>query len=312
MIKIPRSNSPLLQDYKFDQYSGYPSTNKQAWISLLKSRIELLSADPNTKIYSNIGAQAAFLFTVETPKWDEDHFGFKLGKINNPFLSGRIIPTKIKEIISSIIHNAKSSKMRVLIARVNGDNLALIHAMEELGFKYYETIIWPVTDLGSLTLQINGVTYFDKEINKIEELAYIAKNYQYQRGHYHCDINFTKTAVNEMYAKWVISAVLSNKKVAIIKERNKVLGYFVCEIDENLSNATGYKYGRLQSLALDGSFHGKGYGKKLFEGTLALLKKEGCKYVDSGYASKNHQSGKLHSKHNFFSVFEEVTMHLWL
>lgn len=312
MIKIPKTASPLLQNYEFDQYFRYPSTNRQAWISLLKKRIGLLLADKNTKIYSDTNNNFSFFFAVETSKWDEDHYGFKMGKIINPFLSGEITPPKIKEIISSIIHNAKNSKIRVLTARVNGDNLALIHAMEDLGFRYYETIIWPVVNLSSFIPRVNGVTYFDKKIGKVEELAYIAKNYQYQRGHYHCDCNFDKTAVNEMYAKWVTSAVSSNKKIAVIKEKKRIIGYFVCEIDDNLSKATGYKYGRLQSLAIDGSFQGRGHGKKLFEGTLALLQREGCQYVDSGYASKNHQSERLHVKCKFSGVYEEVTLHRWL
>ena len=35
-------------------------------------------------------------------------------------------------------------------------------------------------------------------------------------------------------------------------------------------------------------------------------------YVDSGYASKNHLSARLHSLFGFYSVFEEITLHFWI
>jgi hypothetical protein len=38
----------------------------------------------------------------------------------------------------------------------------------------------------------------------------------------------------------------------------------------------------------------------------------GGEYVDSGYATKNHASAKLHTENGFYSTYEEVTLHKWL
>jgi L-amino acid N-acyltransferase YncA len=308
-----RSRSEFfLGDYTFDQYYLYPSAKKDPWIDLYYNQIERKQKDLRTIFYPDLENATSALFTVVHPEWDEDHFGFRISKISNPFVPAEMPETKTVEILSSILSDANKNGTRVIIARVNGDNLGLIHAMQDLGFRYYETIIWPVSDVDSQDLSTHNVRFFDREKDKVEDIITIAGNFQYQRGHFHCDNRFDKNSVNNMYAKWVKTAILSEKKIAIIKNEDRIAGYFICEIDETLSDATGYHYGRLQSLALDDSFRGKGFGKRLFEGTLALLKNAGCKYVDSGYASKNHLSAKLHSFYGFSSVYEEITMHLWL
>ncbi len=313
-MKTANLNIPanlFLEDYKYDQYCLYPSKNKNSWVDFFYNRLEQLNEDSNAKVFLSDDSTGSLLFSLVSSKWDEDHFGFKVGKINNPIVPSSSSDSLVRGQLTSIIEYSKKAAITVLIARINGDNTRLIHLFEEIGFRYYENIIWPVTDLNLQDLKTFNVAFFNQGADNIDEVLNIAKNYQYQRGHYHCDSRFDKSKVNDLYVKWANTAVL-NKKIVVIRDDDRIAGYFICDIDEALSKATGYKYGRLQSLALDGTLRGKGYGKKLFEGTLALLKEEGCRYVDSGYASKNHISARLHSFHRFSSVYEEVTMHLWL
>ncbi|MBA3673379.1 MAG: GNAT family N-acetyltransferase [Chitinophagaceae bacterium] len=290
-----------LKDYRYDQYFLYPTLHNNAWKDIFLSRLNSIdgNADFNT-------------FNLEVSKWDEEHFGFKIGKINNPFSPIKEDYKQYKYEVKRLIEVSKENNVRVLILRINGDNINLIHEFENVGFRYYETIIWPVTNLDKQNFQYSDIRLFDSKSDNIDDLMKIARYNQYNRGHFHCDNNFEITKVNELYAKWVKTAAEENRHIAIIRNENKIVGYFVFAVDEKLSLATGYKYGRLQSLALDSRERGKGLGRKLFEGTLSLLKEYGCIYADSGYASKNHLSAKLHSMFGFSSVYEEVTMHLWL
>jgi L-amino acid N-acyltransferase YncA len=115
-----------------------------------------------------------------------------------------------------------------------------------------------------------------------------------------------------MYAKWVQTAWKNQDFIGIVEDDGRVAGYFVCKMDQDLSDALGFKYGRMRSLALDGKIRGKGLGIALFEGVMILMKELGAEYIDSGYASKNHVSARLHVKTSFYSVYEEVTFHQWL
>ena len=146
----------------------------------------------------------------------------------------------------------------------------------------------------------------------LPEVLRMAATNQYQRGHFHCDEKFDRAKVDALYAKWVLTTWTKKEPVAVIEHAGKVCGYFVFGIDESLSSAMGYKYGRLRSLTLDAATRGLALGRKLFAGTLALIAEAGGQYIDSGYATKNHGSARLHVQTNFYSAYEEVTLHKWL
>ncbi len=302
------------QNYKYDQYYPYPSLEAAAWIKLYKNRLDKITNDSRNKVFTLINETCGetMIIGLECSKWDEDLFGFRIGKIINPYVPDITKEKYLVMQLELIIRFAKRINIKVLIARLNGDNLKFIHILENKGFRYYETIIWPISDLSTIKPKIKRIVLFDKDKDDLNDLIRIANNFQYHRGHFHCDVRFNKETVNTLYSKWILSAIENNQIITIIKGKGKIIGYFICDIDRELSKATGYKYGRLKSLAIDNSYRGKGYGKELFEGTIALLKENDCRFVDSGYSSKNHRSAKLHSQFGFSSVYEEVTLHYWL
>jgi L-amino acid N-acyltransferase YncA len=110
----------------------------------------------------------------------------------------------------------------------------------------------------------------------------------------------------------VKSAFENKESVVIIENKGKIAGYFIVNIDKDLSDHLGFQYGRMKSLSIDSSFRGAGLGMRLFRGTIDYLTKSGAQVIDSGYSSRNHISAKLHYLNNFYSVYEEVTLHLWL
>ena len=299
-----------LDNYYGDHYRYYPSTSAEGWKLLFK---ETLSSNLNNFNYIyiiNLDGLLPILFGVRINLWDEEVFGFKL---SNSVVT--LFGNDIKLITNTIKASMKILKERdvkALIFRCNGDDLTTIHAVGNLGFRYYENIIWPVlktSNLRDFYIPNNVRSINDSEY---KEVASIAKKYQYDRGHFFCDERFDKNAISNLYAKWVNSCKVSNTDVKVIEFNGKIAGYFVCKIDSLLKKYLGYNYGRLTSLALKGEFRGKRLGAELFRGTLNLLKKSGAEYIDSGYATKNHLSARLHSSNQFSSVYQEVTFHYWL
>ena len=189
--------------------------------------------------------------------------------------------------------------------------MPLIHAVNELKFQYYETIIWPVSQIGNVKINDEVKVRLIND-TEFEVAAEIARKYQYDRGHFYCDSKYKKEAVDNLYAKWVLSSKNNGASVAIAEYKDKVAGYFVFKMDDLLKTHLGYSYGRLSLLALDGAFRGHGIGKALFSGTMNLIKNMGGEYIDSGYPTKNHISAKLHTMNSFYSVYEELTFHHWL
>lgn len=244
--------------------------------------------------------------------WDKDHFGFPIAGLRVLFSSMPRRDENYKsEILSDCVAFLKETGVTFCGARIHGDDLSSIHILENLGFRYYENIIWPVLNTRSIQDTIPGNVRLMKP-EDLERVRFIASNFQYERGHFHCDDRFPKNLVNTMYAKWVETAFNRNGTVAVIESEDDIVGYFVYEMDHALSKHLGYSYGRLQSLALDQSVRGMGIGKQLFEGTIVLIKLSGGQYIDSGYASKNFPSSKIHVNCNFIPFYEEITLHKWL
>ncbi|MFH2036257.1 MAG: GNAT family N-acetyltransferase [Candidatus Zixiibacteriota bacterium] len=301
-----------LSQYAYDQYRFYPSKNKESWEKYFITRFHHLLTNDEWMFFNQKGIKTPYLIGCRISKWDYEHFNIKMANIAVLSSDNNGDSEKtISNILDNCIDKLKSENIEFISTRICGSNISAIHAIESKGFKYFENIIWPVTLCLDVKLEDNSCVRLmnDKDM---ETALKIARGNTYQSSHFHCDKRFDKDKVNLMHVKWLESAWKANKSIAIIEYNNKVAGYFVFEIDSDLSQAMGYKYGRMQSMALDSNFRGKGLGTKLFSGTISLMKDMGAEYIDSGYSSKNHISAKLHTKYDFYSVYEETTFHLWL
>lgn len=303
------------QKVLFSQFECYPSENKSGWIKYIADRCKNIPLTGETTLLKNEDNNSSILLEVNIGNWDFSHFGYKIAKFNNPLIINECKIINAKDIIKQAVAYCRLQGVKLIISRVNGDNLTFIHSLEDIGFRYYETVIWPVLNLKRNRFDFpitNEVSFINADISDMDVLMHIAKKDQYKRGHFHCDEKIDRDTVNSLYAKWIKTAVESDRKIAVIKVDGQIAGYFICQIDDTFNSYYGVKFGRFQSLALDSDYRGKGIGRKLFTETIGLLKNEGCMYIDSGYSTKNHLSARLHTESGFTSVYEEATFHYWL
>jgi L-amino acid N-acyltransferase YncA len=297
---------------KYDQYSFYRYKNDYYPNSYLFYRIKKLiqATTGEWTFFYEITDYGTYLIGVRESKWDEEHFGFKMATIKILSVPDSVSELSIiKKLLVKSIDYLKKRKVRFVITRVNGDYIAALHSLEEIGFRYYDDVIYPIASTDHIP--INTEVHLMKP-QDIAEVKRIAENFQYQRGHYYCDERFEKKIIDSMYAKWIETSVKNNEPIAVIERNNRIAGFFVFKIDEELLQHTGYKYGSLRLLTLDPNYRGSGVGSELFRGTLSLIKNMGADYIESGYSSKNHISARLHTRASFLSVYEEVTFHLWM
>lgn len=300
----------VITDYPYYHFQNYPSKNKNGWMNLFFKGLKSYYANENHYLFYEISNGTPIFIIYHVNKWDEDHFGIRMASSTLVFSFPDISHNTLSNFIKQVIKYLEELGVQFVSTLINGDNLSIIHAHLDNQFRYYETIVWPILNTEDHSNKIKACKILTDE-NKLPIVKKIAENYQYQRGHYHCDYRFKKVHVNSMYSKWVETSFYSNDTVCIIEENGEIVGYFICGIDSLLEKHLGYRYGRLKSLALNSEYRGKGLGGKLFANTLSYLKKNGCDYIDSGYATKNHVSSFLHSSNFFHSNYEEVRLHYW-
>jgi len=295
----------------YNQYRFYPSQFKNGWVEYGLKKLNNKNNNKECYFYYKSLYSSPILISIRISKWDEDQFNVKIAILEFSFFNDDVSIEELNNSFREIFHFLYKKNIAFVSIRVNGDNLKVIHFLESNGFKYIEDVIWPVLDCRKvISKDIEGVRI--AVADDLEKLKYIASNFQYQRGHFHCDEKFDKMLVNNLYAKWVESAFERGDPILVLEDENILRGYFVMMFDENLSSLLGYKYGRMRSLALDSEVRGKGLGKKLFTAAINWMKANGADFIDSGYSTKNHVSAKLHTLNNFYSVYEEITLHKWL
>jgi ribosomal protein S18 acetylase RimI-like enzyme len=303
---------PFIAAYEFDHYRRYPAIKETAWQALLLETLSRRCSEPESLVIVEADAGPPFVLAAKLPSWDKEHFGFGMASVELAFCPRGIMQKEVVgRLLSTCLDTLRARNVRFVSARISGDMIPAIHVLEGAGFEYYETIVWPVTQVREAPRpSVLGVRLM-READLADALR-IAATSQYQGGHFHSDERFNRRKVDELYAKWLRTSWAKKEFVAVVEHAGRVCGYFIFLIDEELSRSLGFRYGRLRSLALEASVRGLGLGRKLFTGTLALIKEMGGKYVDSGYATKNHASAKLHTENGFYSTYEEVTLHKWL
>jgi len=300
-----------LHSYTYDQYKGYIAKDKEAWINYYLFRFQNVVKNPEYSLFYAIDKEELYLLGCRLASWDKMHFGISMANISVLYHPQNPSRTTLIELINKMLIYFRDEAVKFASVRINGDDLTMIHLMEESGFRYYETVIWPIRSQSALPDDsYQNVRLMNEQ--DLERVMYIASHYQYRRGHFHCDRHFDQSQVDHLYAKWVKSAFETKESIVVIERKGEIAGYFIVNIDNDLSHHLGFKYGRMKSLALDGSFRGDGLGMLLFRGAIDYLTKAGAQMIDSGYSTKNHISAKLHSLNNYHSVYEEITLHFWL
>lgn len=312
ILEVMNTIGTYLPSYRYDQYRLYPSAKINAWEDYLLKRLTNDLGNEECVFFFEKVDNLPFLLGCRMPAWDEEHFGFRMATINwNIYQNNDLSYKIIGKLLGNCLSFLRERNVEFVSTRISGDDLQAIHIFEENGFRYFETILYPLAK--SRILQSDG----DSNVrlmkqSDLEGILRIAEQFQFKRGHFYCDEKFNKKIVDSMYVKWVHTSFINNQPIAVILDKESIVGYFIFEIEEDLTSFTGYKYGRMTSLAMDESVRGKGFGSRFFEGTISLINQMGCQYIASEYATKNFLSARLHTNAMFYPMHEKVLLHLWL
>jgi L-amino acid N-acyltransferase YncA len=301
-----------LSAYPYDQYVRYPAVDREGWKKLLLARIARAAADPQSKTFGGSAPGRELVVAIRDAEWDRGHFGFGVASAQVLFAPSRpTLAAELDQLLEECLTELRRREVKFVSARIQGDHLQAIHAFESRGFRYYDNVIWPVVSVDEVPdVPDDGVRLMVEA--DLEAVARLAKHNAYSRGHFYCDERFDRTAIDGMYDKWVRTSWGAGEPIAVIEDGGVVRGFFAFRIDDELSSALGHRYGRMRLLGLDSEVRGKKLGSRLFRGAMSLMKGMGAVRIDSGYSTKNHASAALHVASGFRSVYEELTLHLWL
>ncbi len=295
---------------RFDQYRHYPAlpADPPLWQAYWRTRLAQLAADTQVQFL----ATDAAIVALRDSTWDRSHFGFGMATLH-VLLSAEVpdIHQHMAQLLLQSRQRLRDQGVRFVSTRVNGDHLAVLHALEDVGFRYMDDVIWPVAALAPVPEAVDPRVRLMTDAD-LPRVVALAQRWAYPRGHLYCNSGFSKEHVDSMYGKWLRTAWQNGTPIAVIEDAGEVQGFFQFSVEPPEQAPLGHRYGHMRLLVLNGELRGRGLGQALFVGAMGLMRQMGATHVDSGYSTKNHVSARLHAKNGFASTHEEVTLHLWL
>ena len=114
---------------------------------------------------------------------------------------------------------------------------------------------------------------------------------------------------------WYIERVSRKEEgfgILIAEENDSVVGYVVLGIDGARSDAFGFLWGHIISLAVDPPCQGRGIGSALIASGLDWMKKRGVKYAEVLTDQNNIAAIRAYEKNSFRVIYSSIVLSQYL
>ena len=238
---------------------------------------------------------------------DTDRFGFKIGKTDGELF--RVQPKKVIETL-------KAQGYKLIIARVSMNDIALINAMEDHGFRIKDSQLTFRFDLNKnsalQSLQMESSFEIRKfKVSDADALAELAKNSFDNYGHYFADSKLDKEKCRAIYADWTYNSCTDSDvadQIFVSSYNNNPNGFLSFKLFEKDNKR--YAAGGIG--AVDSKFRGKNIFPALVLAGLEWGLEIGLDWEEHNTLVNNTAVNRSFSKMGFHAGNHVITMHCWL
>lgn len=232
----------LLKAYDFKDYRNYPFFSEKDIIKYLTKQISELIRNEKTnqiivaKNKRRILGLASFLNLA----WDTKLFGVKMAKIGHLVTVGS---NKEKaeiagKLLEGIFQIRKKEKVVFLSCRVDTEDLACLHALEEKGFKIMDTLVTyifvkPIHKLPEMRRLYSMRPYRESDFDILINLA----KKSFSKGRFHMDLFIPKEAADRFHAEWLKNCLTGKMAddISVAVHKGKPVGFLAYKQNRELS-----------------------------------------------------------------------------
>lgn len=247
--------------------------------------------------------------------WDSNHFGYGVAVIDYVLLAGSDYGQDLKVaelLVSHFVKWCLDRQIRFISVRLSSLQLAAIHALEQIGFRYIESYVANVYDLSHLGSQADGLPQLRLALPAEQDvmLRYSPGAFATQR--FHADPNIDPEKADDLYRKWILSAFSDpQREILVMEVDDKPAAFMICQ-QQDLRSQLGYRSVTTQMALLDPDIRSKGLGTDFFMALFRYYRDAGLDMVESGLTMRNQVSLNWHNKLGFRIVSTQLTLHRWL
>lgn len=308
----------LLENVVFKDYIHYHNFNRKQALKYLRGTVQtIMSAAKSWLCYARgKGSQPIGLVIVEPLFWESSFFGLQMARIN--LLLCRHPTAEYYPIAAALLNTAlegaREAGLEHLSVRIDVDNLCLMHALEDTGFRLMDTLCTYIFEQG-------------QELPTCKDKRYMTRNYRpddYQavldvattafKGYpnrFSVDPHLNDEQAGKFYLEWTKKFCRGKQmeQLIVAEKKDRVIGFLGWQSNQDLYRLTGKRVvGRGLGACYPLRFNG--YYDLLHEATRrALQTADSCEYDTQSF---NMATMNLYQQLGFRFVRAKYTLHCWL
>lgn len=247
--------------------------------------------------------------------WDSLHFEKRTVTIENILIQSKDYFER-KNIASSLLIKfyewCKSNQINFVVSKISSLDLAVINALERMGFNFVESWIYNKYDLIKHKTKNDSLLHLRPGTeNDLDYMLHYSKD-AFSSHRFHADKNISYEKSESLYQKWIKSSFEDRNQKILIYDHEGIPSAFMVYYLKDLTSYFNLKFAMWKMALLSPAIKGVGIGTRFFETLLEYHKNEGCDVVDSGLSLRNIISLNLHNKVNFKVTSTLANFHLWI
>lgn len=242
--------------------------------------------------------------------WDSSLLGLTCGRID---FASAVNTSSANELARSAARVANSQDIQHVSVRFDTRDTCLIEAFQANGFLKVDSI-------STYTLQVDQEATRSSQENvrlsqpldagQVAEISRVA----FTADRFHSDPLIPKELADNLHAEWGHNSVLGKAADVVIVafDKEKILSFVTCKVNQDLFNLTGYKLGTIVLVATAPEAQGQGLGKATVKGALNWFAEQGCHCVEVGTQSSNIGAKKLYEGLGFRPSASWTSLRCWI
>lgn len=258
------------------------------------------------KIYASAEkGKIVSLLSLINSEWDTEILGLKSAKIANAFAQnydeGYLLAKKAIE---------DNKEIGFIFTKVPVCQKPLASALCSAGFDKITADITLRATPKEYAIKTNYVVR-SASVDDKQALQNITLG-AYRNSRLYVDKNMPSGAGDKIYRCWVENAFNGAAgNIIVVENKNSVLGYITCVLDQKLEKYTNCRIGHIDLIAVDSNARAKGVGTLLVQSALGWFAKQKASYVLVETQTNNKAALKLYHNAGFKNFLEQFSLHYW-
>lgn len=240
--------------------------------------------------------------SLRIPSLYEERFGVRVA----------LLDTATAAALGEVLDRCVAEGVRLLITRCTTEDMPTVHALEEVGCRLMDTLLYFRRNLTDELLRASPLDDHviirpacPEDARRVEEVA--AEAFSGYNGHFHADPRLDRAACDAVYTSWARSSVLSRDvadEVLVAEVGGRVVGFLTLKFA-----APQIGEGPLYGVAR--AFQGQGLGRALMAHGLRWFRVHDAAWMQMSTQVTNTRSQRVWIGLGFEPSHSYYTFHRW-